>query len=962
MSDLQVLIENIRTAISFPETVLPDQLRIYARDYSEACVDLNRRMQQCIPHIRKGNVAEAVRLAEMTPNLPELYSLLDFPEREEWIDIVSTLGFDLPPALSADLSRELNATYLKFSPLEPLFRWHRMHALNGSPIRDRLAVLRAIAKADSENMFWSEDQEKFEKIRIAELEKEVRAAVSARNSKQIQMLYEELNAPDWAIQPPRELNNMLCASVLQSYADELQQHFAAFDYPKATSVYNAMQHVLVTNNMSLPSSMAQAVRPALAWLEQTNRQDELQMQFMQCSAAMQNALEAEAPAGDLERLYYNLNSAASQAGMDIPEELERLYQSQIHAGELRRSRAIMLKVVSVVCGSLLIGGLVAWGLFYQMHRQRINETLANLEQIELEGRYEEIQGTVDRIEKDNPEIVKIPEITSAIERLRAMKSNDDTRAEDFQRYYTQAVAALDAPIRPALDELARLEVPISQAEKLARTPQEKTQHTELKRKYDTILSGRKREIDVAFSEELTSLSNEFNSLRRNDELPPQQIVSRLDDLIRQIESLSRKDNVSPTLKETATSTVEMIGKFKQDKEVEIQQEKSFADLIPKIGDWSAYESALKNFAATHSAHHAAADAKEVSVELDGIKTLAQPLSELSRNFVSQVSDYKKLQESSTSLLELFKEIKSDSNLDETTGNELFPPGPSLEMLAKAVPASSENLRGTESLLKSLSQREVWPWTDKNERWYYLLSKPTKPGDYKYVTTFVSEERKYNLRDEDYKNAKERTGTQYQFSIAALKKIDGIQDDAAHVVGELMISMLGADGIDPILKCVLLDAFISDTSKIDPVFARNYEKVYNIISKCGVDMYLNWMDVASKNTIPQRNLALSALKRLPDMKALAEKTRRDRIEFKETLQAMKPQFQWVGFLARQDSAWTCQMRSSTYFTESGDLFVLRVKPDGALQPYKVGTLSSDGNCKIVGNESTRLQCLPVFFKR
>ncbi|MGL6196793.1 MAG: hypothetical protein ACRC2T_18430, partial [Thermoguttaceae bacterium] len=348
MHEFQLLIENIRTVISFPESSLPGKIQRYARDYAEACTELNRRMQQCIPSIRDGNVAEAVRLAEIPPNLPELYTLLDFPERDEWIDIVSTLAFDIPPAISSDQMRSLNEAYLKCSPLEPLFRWHRLHALNGSSIQSRLAIIRAIKKADPSNPFWSEDQEVFEKARISGLQKEINEATASKNSQAIKSLYNELNQPDWVIAPPKEFTHKLCTAVLDSHAEELRGHFASFDYIRGVKTRDDMQKILLANKMSMPESIAVSIRAAINWLEAMRLQKISQNEYSQCLRDLQEALKDETPQETLERLYYALSQAATKANVDIPEELSELYYAQISSNEVRHSRKYKLLVASII--------------------------------------------------------------------------------------------------------------------------------------------------------------------------------------------------------------------------------------------------------------------------------------------------------------------------------------------------------------------------------------------------------------------------------------------------------------------------------------------------------------------------------------------------------------------------------------------------------------------------------------
>jgi hypothetical protein len=172
-------------------------------------------------------------------------------------------------------------------------------------------------------------------------------------------------------------------------------------------------------------------------------------------------------------------------------------------------------------------------------------------------------------------------------------------------------------------------------------------------------------------------------------------------------------------------------------------------------------------------------------------------------------------------------------------------------------------------------------------------------------------------------------------------------------------MLSANGIDPILKCVFLDSFISDLSKIDPIFASNFKRYHEIVQKSGVDMFTNWMDVNSKNTIPQRNLAQAALERLPDIKGLTEKTRKEQSQLKNSIGKVHPQFEWIGILSRKDGTWNCLTKSMLNIG-IGDIYILRQKADHTISPVKIGNVSN-GEIKI-NTTTSCLQCIPVFFKQ
>jgi tetratricopeptide (TPR) repeat protein len=360
MPDLTNLVEDIRTALAFSESVLPDKLAGYARQYAEECTKLNERLKQCLPHLRGGNVAEAVRLAEVSPNITETFNLLDFENRQDWHEVCDGLGLDVPPPLAIEIFQELNDAYLHVSSLEPLLKWHRLYALNGSTLRDRLAVLRSIAKADPMNLYWQTDQETFEKVRIKELEQDVNDAIAKKDMPRLQDIYRELTAPDWQVAPPQEYRLKICTTVLEKYADKLVQHFSAFDYPNAAAVYHSMQQFLSVNQMKMPETIAKNIRAAVQWIHAKREEkwdfeqsQQALEQFQQALEQLRSALAYNMPRQNLENLYYVLQDTASRANREIPEEWESQYRNRVK-DMLRKEQYREGIAIAAIVGALML--------------------------------------------------------------------------------------------------------------------------------------------------------------------------------------------------------------------------------------------------------------------------------------------------------------------------------------------------------------------------------------------------------------------------------------------------------------------------------------------------------------------------------------------------------------------------------------------------------------------------------
>ena len=487
------LIEDIRTALAYSELTSPDKLAGYARQYAEECTKLNDRLKQCLPHLRSGNIAEAVRLAEASPSVTEMFNLLDFENRQDWVDICDGLAYDVPPPLAVEVFQELNDAYLQMTSLEPLLKRHRLYALNNSPIRERLAVLRSIAKADPMTLHWQTDQETFEKARINELRREVDDAIAKNDTVQMQELHRELTAPGWLVEPPQEYRLKICTAVLEKHADELTQYFSAFDYDSADLVYRTMQDVLSSNRMAMPAKIERNIRAAVQWLQDTADNQQYVAQYHWEVAQLQEALEVYTPRQDLENLYSTLQSVAVQANRAIPRELTSLYHSRIDSlarGERNRHRLM----VTIFGGSiLLVAAVVVYALIERAHSEQVNQVLATLQSIEDKNRIDDIERTLQTI---RPSIAESPQVAPVIVRLQGILEQDNDRAKGFERYYSQADLLLEQNLDGEVLRAAKAAV--DQVDRLKRTPQEITAFTSLRSKYDRLFAQFQLDSDSEF--------------------------------------------------------------------------------------------------------------------------------------------------------------------------------------------------------------------------------------------------------------------------------------------------------------------------------------------------------------------------------------------------------------------------------------------------------------------------------
>ena len=196
----QLVIE-IQDVLASEADPTQETLNRLLNDYVEAVNNCNRRLRKCDELLRKGYREEAIHQCEIEPKLLEEVACLDFPEREDWVYFVRNFELPGPPDLLVDIASDLNGAYADGQPLAQWMRRHRRHALAGSPLSVRLAIMRKIRELDADNPIWEDDIRTFERARHDELRADVEAAVGRADVGALATLEREIRSDDWLEAP-----------------------------------------------------------------------------------------------------------------------------------------------------------------------------------------------------------------------------------------------------------------------------------------------------------------------------------------------------------------------------------------------------------------------------------------------------------------------------------------------------------------------------------------------------------------------------------------------------------------------------------------------------------------------------------------------------------------------------------------------------------------------------------------
>jgi hypothetical protein len=403
------VVDQIREQLARQDGVSEENMEPLAQAYAMEVDKINDRLSSCVNLLRKGLRSEAIQEANMRPNLIERSVQLDFPEIDEWLDILKFLQIKLPRDLNREAIRQLQEALVEEQPLEELLKQHRRLAIGKAPIAWRLKVLRRISALDPTHIGWIDDIATWERARLKEIASQLEEVDDANDYTGALAIHRELAGCPWRIAIPQ---NLLRA--VNSTKDRLTQ-VAQWEKMRivATALQEAFRHqdqtacrtqrgmwLSMTQQIAPPNDAAQLATPALHWLEQLDAMALQQQSFSHAVEALENALDQNRELSVLQSRY----AAAQAFGLELPFEMDQRYWSIVRRLEsrLRTRRCVQGLAIATGIVVCLVGGIY-WQL-RRIHFQGVREATAALEKFLQDEKLDEANLFLTGLKTNQPAI------------------------------------------------------------------------------------------------------------------------------------------------------------------------------------------------------------------------------------------------------------------------------------------------------------------------------------------------------------------------------------------------------------------------------------------------------------------------------------------------------------------------------------------------------------------------------
>lgn len=200
--ELRMLVGQIRGYLSSTDQTGDDAIHELWRRYVDSCQQLNQRLDLCSQFLERGEWMEALRSAELEPNLFDCITSLDFPKRQEWERLGVDLGWERLIPVSVAIGERLQTAWDHRKRLRPLLREHMRLSVSRASLARRLAVMHELAIRDRMSTFWRDDIQRLERSRGPQLLRELQQAIKASDAPQLVALLKEVHETPWTLKLP----------------------------------------------------------------------------------------------------------------------------------------------------------------------------------------------------------------------------------------------------------------------------------------------------------------------------------------------------------------------------------------------------------------------------------------------------------------------------------------------------------------------------------------------------------------------------------------------------------------------------------------------------------------------------------------------------------------------------------------------------------------------------------------
>ncbi|TXI08320.1 MAG: hypothetical protein E6Q76_07305 [Rhizobium sp.] len=917
MTNLQQVIDELRFLLQREAIENSDELTNLLAEYSRHCHDANVRLRRCGERLKQGLMSEALHLAEASPNLLDVVAVLDFPEREQFVDVVGMYFLNPPEPLLLDVASELNEAYAQHAPLQKLLDSQRLLALGHAPLAERLTVLRQLAELDPAP-HWESDIREMERARLQQMSAEGRAAAKQGDTATIKTLLKEAQADHWYESVPPQLVRELKALTnqvqrgqarqrIEELSQELHAAFSALDAGQGRTLREEWNRLQQVAQVAEDEKLWQQVLPIFEWLIDEDRKRETEQAYDTAVVQLTRALDQVQVTS---RQLKTLGSTVERMGRALPAPLDSVYRTRLAEVEQAEKSRKWLLFGGSFAAFATVAGLFSLVIVWSLQAEQTKRLAATVATLVEEGKLAEARQVVSQ----RPAQTTSEAWTVSVKKLVAAETAESDRVKRFRSEIETVKESVD-PVQ--------IEAALKEARGLARTTDEKIELGKLQSGWQQRLRKETAGRDQRFRESMAAADNAIReletALRESDRSEKNEWRRLLEVADAQVTKLrSSRSEVSSELAGQMDAVESRLSASRKSIADATRRSELFDTLTEAVllppgqshGKGGRYESTLREYASVlpndvrAAAFQAEADSSPLPAALARQKLLdrwkrLRPVDEKDvearlreiRAFLTEhltTPDREAMGKYETWLRSLQWRFAEDGDTDEG------------------------GLRKLASLFDSKFIKDGHVLRDDAGHSYYLVQAPKTPfGNivtFKYFVGFNAESKEESLKAENLVTKMAEPPPQGTIAAKVKTTVRHITiENWPEYFRDLIQTIRDAETVDPLLRTLLVYKVVELAGSGDQMLQQELAGIRKHLTDSDLDRSVAWMDPHNESAAKARQRARELLATMPSLEQLLDRTLARQKELEAEVFTIRFPIGWLDQTSQGE--WVCRTRWS-----------------------------------------------------
>lgn len=552
--------------------VYPDGIEELANSYSEAVKQAMVKARHCLELLKKNSMTKALELAKQKPDLQQEYNNLNFDQLKLWLEICEGLSLSCTKDVSTELKEILTVIATVYRPsdkIASLLKSLKLFSLAKAPLAHRVKIVRALYRENPTSKERGNDLQLFEKNHLEDLIKLASSAKKNPDLLTLEKILDEIKSNEWSIKVPQATISQVENRVLECRRKHAQKHYQEL-CEKIHQAQSSLDEVLCRDlvikwdaifkryNVKPSVELQEQVEPTIQWIGSLDAQINEDNKYTQTCQRLEMALEENTKLETLESIAGEILSFER----GIPDILTAQFNSRVQELKLKKKRHFTLSM-SATIGLLIILSATIIMLVY--HTSKQNE-IANWEsKIKANLANDKIEAAASLISQVPQKLRNEPKIIQLTLDLKNKQSQEESRASTFSLLVKSLLSSEVKSLNPEQ---------LQNAEKLALTPDEKNQVTEIRIQYDTYLREQKQIRQTAFEQRLEQLEAIFEELGKIDKSNADKFLAKSNECLILANKLASENDISQGLLARARSIQDATLRAKNDIDNQIRMKQS----------------------------------------------------------------------------------------------------------------------------------------------------------------------------------------------------------------------------------------------------------------------------------------------------------------------------------------------------------------------------------------------------